>query len=689
MAQTNNNLQVTNLDFDTIKSNLIRFLQSQDNLKDYNYAGSALSTLLDILAYNTQYNAYYLNMVANEMFLDSAVNRSSVVSQAKLLNYTPKSASAPRAEINLTFYNVTTSSVTLPKFTSFMSEAIDGVNYNFVTRDASVVNTDPSANTATFNNVSLIQGIPTTISFTVNKTNNPSLTFELPDADIDTSSLTVVVQLSSSNTRSYVYTLASDYLSLNENSRVYFLQEAQNGNYELYFGDGVIGKTLDNGNLVNVFYVKTSGTSATGANNFTLMDSFSGLGAYKITPILSATQGSNKETIRSIKYTAPKVYAAQNRAVTKEDYITLIQNNSGAFPVDAVNVWGGEENVPPYYGSIFVAIKPKGGYLLSQAQKEIISREIIKPISVLTVSPKIVDVDYTYIQVNSNVQYDPKLTTLSSSQMAVLVRSAISGFANTTLNTFNSTFQLPTLISTVQSSNPSIITNDASISLQKRFYPSFTSSRTYSFDFGVSLKKDLLSKSIKTFPSFQQYDYKNGGTLRSEVFIEEVPQASTYIESVKIINPGYGFTETPTVNILGDGANATAIATVVNGQVKGIDIINPGTGYTQAIVEITGGEGYFAAAVAIIANNKGTLRSYYYLNGVKTILNSNAGSVDYSTGKVILTDFNPIEINNSPTGVLSISAVPESSIISSSREKIITIDNRGSDSINIKILAKN
>ena len=261
MAGTNSNIQITDLDFNNIKNNLKKFLQSQDTLKDYNYDGSALSTLLDILAYNTQYNAYYLNMVANEMFLDSALLRSSVVSHAKLLNYTPKSAAAPTATVNLQFHSVTDSSLTLPKFSKFLSEAIDGVNYTFVTTDDVTVNTDTNGN-VTYPNLTLKQGQPTSLNFTYVAATNPSSTFELPDANIDTSSLTVVVQQSSSNTNSMVYNLATDFLSLSPTSTVYFLQEGVNGLYQIYFGDGNLGQALTDGNVVYVSYIVTKATAS-------------------------------------------------------------------------------------------------------------------------------------------------------------------------------------------------------------------------------------------------------------------------------------------------------------------------------------------------------------------------------------------------------------------------------------------
>jgi len=689
MAGENSNIQITDLDFNTIKTNLKRYLQSQTTLQDYNYEGSALSTLLDVLAYNTQYQAYYLNMVANEMFLDSALQRASVVSHAKLLNYTPQSATAPRAQIDLVVNNVTTSSLTLPKFTSFLSEAIDGVSYRFVTLNSTTENTDFANNTVTFDNLVIKQGEPVTLTFTYDDAANPTAIFELPDTNVDTATISVVVQQSTSNSSSQVFTLVDDYLALNGTTKAFFLQEATNGFYQIYFGDGILGQALTDGNVVSVSYIITSGTAATDANNFVLMDTIAGFSSSTITPVQAATQGAERETIESIKYTAPKSYAAQGRAVTKEDYIFLIQNNAGIFPIDAVNVWGGEENDPPVYGVVFVAIKPSGGYLLTPSQKSIIEEEIIKPISVLTVQPRIIDVDYNYLVINSNILYDPKLTTLTSSQLQTQVLTAIQGFAADTLNTFNSTFQLSTLISTVQSVSSSFITNDGSITLQKRLVPSLTSSTTYTLKYGTSLRKDIFGKSISVTPTFQIIDVDNNNVVRDSVYLEETPSSTTFVESISISNPGFGYTSTPTVTILGDGTGATARATVINGQVDSITMIDVGVNYTQAIVQITStdGNGSLASAVAVLAGNKGTLRTYYFENNVKKILNANAGTVDYAQGIVTLTDFNPSAINN-PLGVLSVQAVPTSTIVSSARDKIITLDNTDPNAINISIVAK-
>jgi hypothetical protein len=689
MAGENSNIQVTDLDFNLIKTNLKRYLQAQTTLQDYNYEGSALSTLLDILAYNTQYQAYYLNMVANEMFLDSALQRASVVSHAKLLNYTPQSAAAPRAEINLVMNNVTDSSLTLPIFTSFLSEAIDGVTYKFVTMNSVTENTNLENNTVTYNNLVIKQGEPVTLTFTYDSAANPTAIFELPDTDVDTTTITVSVQQSGSNTSTQVFTLVDDYLSLDNKTTAYFLQEGNNGFYQIYFGDGILGKTLTDGNIVTISYIITSGTLSSGANNFVLMDTISGFSNGVVTPILAATQGSEKETIESIKYTAPKSYSAQGRAVTKEDYIYLIQNNAGVFPIDAVNVWGGEENDPPVYGAIFIAIKPSGGFLLTQTQKAIIEEQIIKPISVLTVQPRIIDVDYNYLVINSNILYEPKLTSLTSSQLQTQVLTAIQSFANDTLNTFNSTFKLSSLISTVQSVSGSFVTNDASITLQKRIVPSLTSSTTYSLRFGTPLKKDIFGKSISVTPTFQIIDRNNNNVVRDTVYLEETPSSTTTVESISVLNPGFGYTSAPIVTILGDGVGATAVATVVNGQINNITVTNSGGNYTQAIVQITStdGNGALASGVATLSGNQGTLRTYYFEDGIKRILNSNAGTVNYDEGVVTLTDFNPSAINN-PLGILSVQAVPTSTIISSSRDKIITLDNTDPNAINVNIIAK-
>jgi len=688
MAAANSNVQITDLDFNNIKTNLKQFLQSQPVLQDYNYEGSALSVLLDVLAYNTQYNAYYLNMVANEMFLDSAIMRSSVVSQAKVLDYTPKSSIAPSATVNVKVNQVSDASLTLPKFTHFLSEAVNGVNYNFVTTDAHTVNV--SANTAYFTDVPIKQGIPASVSFTVDSTNNPTYTYEIPESNVDTTTLQVAVQVSSSNTDFDIYNLSTNFLTLDSNSLVYFLQESLTGTYQVYFGDGILGKKLSDGNVVKLSYVVTQGTSSAGANNFVLMDSISGYSNTTIYPVFSASQGANKESIASIKYQAPKSYAAQNRAVTKEDYITLIQQNTLGISFDAVNVWGGEQNIPPVYGQVFVALKPTGGYLLTDTQKQRLKQEVIKPISVLTVEPTIVDPDYTYVKIVTNVLYDTKKTTLTANGVANLVKSSISNFATTTLNTFNSTFSVSDLISTISSSSSSIVTSEVKIQLQKKFYPNLTTPTTYNFHFNAPIQKGTFLSGISSSPALK---YPTSTGLIDGVYIEELPAQTQGVDTISVLNPGFGYQFAPAVTIYGDGTGATAEA-VINaaGSITAINVLTSGNNYTTAYATITpvtnDTTGQLGAAVVNLQGRYGTLGLYYNdtVYG-KTTLSTNIGTVDYTNGVITLTNFNPTQVDND-LGQLTLSVTPTTTIVSSTYNRIITVDPYDPNAITANVAAK-
>lgn len=690
MAAANSNIQLAGLDFNTIKSNFINYLKGQDTFKDYNFEGSGLSVLTDVLAYNTQYNAFYLNMVANEMFLDTALQRSSVVSHAKLMNYTPKSAIAPTATIQVQSNNVTSSSLTLPAYTNFLSESVDGVNYNFVTTDNTTVNV--SANTAIFNDVQIKQGFSVTYTFAVDSVSNPSYTFQLPDTGVDTTTIKVRVQKSSSNSSYNIYNLAEDFLSLNDSSEVYFLQEALNGNYEIYFGDGIIGKKLTDGNVVIVSYIVTQGTTSAGANNFVLMDSVSGFNTVTINGVVPASQGGDKESIDSIKYQAPKSYAAQGRAVSKNDYITAIQQNKLGYSFDAVNVWGGEENTPPVYGQVFMCLKPKGSYNLTTSQKQQIIKEVINPIGVLTVTPTIVDPDYTYIKLSVNVYYNPSLTTQSASQIQSGVTSSIQTFASSTLNTFNSSFNAYELLSAIQNYDSSIITSEYSLQLQKKFLPNIITPTTYTLHYNTPLQRGMFSSGVTSSPALKYIDTANTTNIIDGVYIEEIPTQTHGVDTISIINPGFNYQSTPTIKILGDGVGATAQAVVSGGSIQSVIITNAGNNYTSAIATVTPATGDTtgrnAALVVNLQGRYGTLRSYYNnTNNVKTILNNNIGTIDYQNGVITLNSFNPYDVDN-PLGQLAITTTPKTSIISSTYDGIITIDSFDPSALTVNVITK-
>lgn len=693
MAAANSNIQFTGLDFNLVKNNLKTFLRSQDKLKDYDYEGSALSVLMDILAYNTQYNAFYLNQVANEMFLDSSQQRSSVVSHAKTLNYTPRSYIAPTAFVDVVVTNVPINypSLTLPSYTNFLSESIDGVNYNFLTTESTTVNV--SANTATFNNIEIKQGISVNYTFVVDSSSNPTYTFELPDNQIDTSSLKVSVQTSVSNSSYQIYTKADKYLLLDDNSKVYFLQESLNGNYEIIFGNGIIGKKLTDGNIIRVSAIITQGLAAGGANNFALIDTVDGFTNYTVYGKVPASNGNEKESLDSIKFQAPKSYSAQNRAVTKNDYITLLNQNQIGVTFDAVNVWGGEENDPPVYGQVFLSLKPSGAYVLTDNQKQKLITDVIQPISLMTVTPTIVDPDYTYLKLSTTVYYDPSKTNLSVSELQTAISNTISRFCASTLNTFDSTFMSDDLAYNIKSTSQSIITSETNIQLQKKFYPNLTNPSTYKLFFGTSLKRGVLTSGISCIPSFKYRNPINLNETIDNVFLEEVP-ASTYgVESINVINPGFGYQYAPTVTILGDGTGATATAVInTNGQITNINVNNSGNNYTSALVTITpqfnDSTGQSGAGVALLKGRYGNIRSYYYdYRNIKNVLNSNIGTIDYAQGIITLNDFNPLDVND-PLGALNILSTPTTSIISSTYNRILTVDPFDPAAISVNMIPK-
>ena len=690
MAAANSNIQISDLDFDQIKNNLKTFLRSQYKFKDYDFDGSALSVLVDLLAYNTHYNSYYLNMVANEMFLDTAAVRSSVVSHAKLLNYIPKSSTAPTATVNLVVTDLSTASLTLPKFTRFQSEAIDNVNYSFITKDINTVNV--TANTATFTGLEIIQGEPIALSYQYSSASNPKSLFVLPDANIDTTTLIVQVQKSTMDLTLETFTRGENVLGINNYSAVYFLQEGLNGQYEIYFGDGILGKKLTDGNIVRVSYVVTGGTASVGANNFVLLDSVTGIPT--VYPLTSATNGGDKESIDSIKYQAPKAYSAQGRAVTVEDYISIIQNNNIGITFDSVNVWSGEEYTPPVFGQVFVSLKPTGAYNLTQTQKQRLIQDVIKPVSVVTVTPTIIDPDYTYIKVIAKVIYDQKKTTLTSGQIEQAVIASIRSYGKSALNTFNSLFDMSNLTTAIKTTDGSIIAAEVDVKVQKKFYPVLNGHKAYTLNYGVPLERSVYISGINSFPTIQYYRIDNELILQDAVWLEEVPFPTSGIETINILNPGFGYTQLPTITITGDGSGATAEAEIVNGIIKKIYVTNSGNNYTQAVVTIenaigdsTGNSG---AGYAVLKGQFGKLRSYYYdvnKNNKKTILEDNIAIIDYFNGVINFTNFNPYEVND-PLGQLTLTATPQTSLIQSTKNRIVSIDEFDPQAVVVSVVAK-
>ena len=681
-----NRLNVTELDFDTIKTNLKNFLRNQDEFTDYDFEGSGLNILLDILAYNTHYNAYYLNMIANESFLDTSLLRNSVVSHAKRYGYTPRSKTSPKSVVNFVIETSSTETgqLTLPRGYRFLSNLLDNKVYTFVTKQDATVN--KIGTKFTFSNLEIFEGNLNDYSFTQSDSSNPKQIFTIPDQNIDTSTLTVAVQQSSSNTDTVVYSLATDVINLTANSNVYFLQENLNQEYQIYFGDNVIGKKIPDGGIVNVNYLSTNGSEANRVNTFVPSSNLSGYSNFILTTILAASGGSDRETVDQIKFAAPLQYISQNRAVTKSDYIKLIQQKYPEF--DAVNVWGGEENDPPIYGKVFISAKPKLGFEVSDTEKDFFINQIVKPISVLTVSPEFVDVDYNFIKLISTVYYDSTKTTLDINTLKTKVETAITNFANLNLNQFNSTFKSSRLRTSIDDSDGSIIANELEIFLSKRFRPILNQTNTYILNFGVELSRGTTLDNFYSSPNFTILDEN---LISRSCFLEEVPSSFTGVESVRVITPGSNYTSTPTIEIVGDGRSAKATALIVNGKLTSIIVTNPGIGYTTATIRILGGGGTGATADAVLENRFGQVRISYFRpdevtsRSTKVILNSQKnegvmGTIDYVLGKITLNNFSPLDIDND-FKELTVNVRPKFTVIESLKNKMLAFDSTDPTSV--------
>jgi hypothetical protein len=685
-------LQVSELDFDQIKSNLKTFLQQQTVFQDYDFEGSGLNILLDVLAYNTHYNAYYLNMVANESFLDTALLRNSVVSHAKKLNYVPRSSTSARAIINLTVVSpdTTPSSLTLPKGYVFYSEQINGLSFKFVTLNSYTV--DKTGYNFVFNNIPIYEGQLTSVTTLNSYASNPKQIFTLNDANIDTTTLVVSVKQSTSNTTTIVYDRSENDLNITANSEVYFLQEGMDGKYDIFFGDNILSKALPDGGVVTAQYLVTNGAAANYANNFITTESISGYTTTVISPILRASGGALRESVDSIKFGAPLSLLAQNRAVTKNDYIRLIQQKYPQF--EAVNVWGGEENNPPIYGKVFVSAKPKLGFEISQTEKDYVKNTILKPISMLTVTPEIVDVDYNYLKVISKVYFNKAKLSTSQSQLIADVKTLISDYCSTNLNKFNSYFNFSGMETRVDAYDRSIVSNEATLFVAKKFRPDLINSDNYILDFGFELTRGTTNDNFYSSPDFTVADESG---LNRQCFFEEVPSSYTGLESITVSNPGINYTSTPTVTIVGDGAGATASATIVNGKISEITVLTPGIGYTTAAIQITGGGGQLGEGLAVLQGRYGQIRISYYKTdeissqSTKVIINKNkndgvTGVIDYKLGKIYINNFNPIAVNND-FGDIMLHIIPMSNIIQSSLNKMLVLDDQDPTSIVVKTVA--
>lgn len=691
MAVANTSLRVSELDFGSIKENLKNFLRNQEEFQDFDFEGSGMSVLLDILAYNTHYMGYYLNMVANEMFLDTAQLRNSVLSHAKAIGYVPNSRQGALAQISV---KVTPSMVednvsnilTLDKYTKFFGADIKGVNHNFVAINSNTVS--KIGGTFTFSNVFVKQGEVITQQYLMDSTNT-TRRFKIPSANVDLSTVQITVQESASNTYTTEYIRAQDVTEVSSNSTVYFIEENEEQQYTFYFGDDFLGKKPKNGNIIICTYLDTMGSAANNISIFTAKDQIGGLyrDNVRITTTTASYSGTEKESIEDIRFRSPVAYTVQNRAVTSSDYEVLLVKDYNN--IEAVSVWGGEDNDPVIYGKVFISIKPKGNYYLSNLDKERIKNELIRSRNVLTVLPEIVDPEYVYLSARVTVNYNSSLTNRTAAQIEALVKQAIYDYKDRELNNFESIFRKSKLQYFIENCEPSITGTDLKVYVQKRLALVPNETRNYKFEFNMPLKKGDYVDKLYSLPQIVVKDIEG---VNRDVFIEEVPNSFNGVDYINIINPGRNYLSRPTITITGDGTGATATAEIVNGKIDRIIMQTKGSNYTRATVTITGGDGREATAVAQLEAKNGLLRSYYFKdNGEKIIVNPNTGTINYETGLVQLNTLDALEVIANDfynENVLTINTLSGKENIYPLRNRILTFDENDVTSVQISMVAE-
>ena len=510
----NSKLIVSDLDFDAIKTNLKTFLQSQTQFQDYDFEGSGLSILIDLLSYNTHYMAYLANMSTNELYLDSADIRNNIVSLAKMLGYTPNSPRAPRASIDVVVNNGSGTSITMAKGTTFVSN-VNGTSYQYLTNED--ITTTPVDGVYTFSNVALYEGTLVKFKYTVDET-DVDQKFVIPSANADTSTLKVIVQNSASDTTSATYSLSSGYSGVSSTTQAYFIQETTDGKFEVYFGDGVTGQKLVNGNVVILEYVVTNKEVSNGANTFDLQGSVGGFTDVTITTNSNSQGGAEAEDNESVKFNAPLNFAAQDRAVTTTDYETLVK---GIYPnALSVSAWGGEDDETPRYGIVKIAIKAASGSTLTdQTKLDIVNG--LKKYNVASVKPEIVDPETTSILLTSNIKYDAKSTTKSATTLKSDVINTITTYNTGTLQKFDGVFRHSKLTGLIDNTDASILSNITTLKIRKNFTPIINSATKYDIYFRNALYNPHSGHNSAAGGILASTGFKVASDATNEMFLDD------------------------------------------------------------------------------------------------------------------------------------------------------------------------
>jgi hypothetical protein len=487
-------LKVDDLNFESIKDNLKSFLRQQDQFLDVNFDASGINILLDVLAYNTYYNATYLNLAATENFLATAQRRNSVVNLARSLNYTPRSRTSARVLGTITATATGSAAVVdLPKYTRFES-IVDGVTYNFLTADPyTLFNT--SGNQYADNNLLLIEGRFVSERYVYNP-NDPDQRFLLNNANADTSTLAVRVQQSATDTTTRVFFNPRNIVEVTGTTLAYFLEEVEDGKYEVFFGDNVIGRALEPGNVIYFDYIVSEGLNGNGVSTLNFVSTVPGITSARFVANEPSAGGDERESVNRIKFNAPKAYTAQNRTVTAEDYLSLVLQQPN---VGSAAVWGGEDNDPPQFGRVFIAVRPVTGTSLTQFEKTNLIDTIIKPKKILTVQTVVVDPEFTFINLTANVKFDPRLTTLTRESLRSLVISTIKKYNDDDLDQFSRYFRYSKLTKLIDNTERSILNNTIRTTLRKEIPVQLGTGVRYEINFSNPISDSTRGRPV-SFP---------------------------------------------------------------------------------------------------------------------------------------------------------------------------------------------
>ena len=520
---TNRRLDVSEFDFDNIKANLKVFLKAQTDFKDYDFEGSGMNILLDTLAYNTHYLGYNLNMVANEMFIDSANLRSSITSHAKMLGYEVDSCRAPYAEVNVILNDPAKKTATINAGTKF-STTVDNGDYQYVT--TSDVTASTTGVEVPFNNLKIYEGTYVTVQYTVD-TSDVNQRFLLQDVRTDTTTLTVKVQNSSSDTTTTTYIKATDISQLTGTSDVYFLQEVEAGNFEVYFGDDVVSKAVSDGNIVILQYVVTNKSASNGASSFSATGTIDGVTSITVTTINAASGGTERETLNSIKLNAPLDYASQGRCVTAEDYKLFAKK---LFPqTQAVQVFGGEGGSydpssgvvsTPVYGKVYISIESTTGNNLTDAQKTQLVNDF-KKYNVVSITPVIVDPETTFLFIQIIFKYNSTTTTKENDTLESDVITTLTNYNDTSLKSFNNMFRHSHVTGIIDNADPSILSNITNVTLAKTFTPTLNVATSYNINFNNALYNPHSGHASSTGGIITSSGFKISGDATNEQFFDD------------------------------------------------------------------------------------------------------------------------------------------------------------------------